>query len=273
MHENTRQGRALPAFQANLSNKDAVEIAVAAALPVITPSGQYPWSYIEKSLSAIKNAFARGALQAAELAASKPIPMILHCPACGLQHIDGPEEADCDGEVVHSQGWSDPPHRSHLCHNPDCKTIWRPADVPTRGVAAIETQGKADTWRPGAAAAAAAGPLEDEASVERAVHEAIERFGTHRFARALTYASELHDGLEKRSHWREHAEPLVRVFALGAYNCPPPGPGRERLREMVSDLMDSIQRNIDSARPESTTMNDTHECANTLDDDGKTITR
>ncbi|WP_208455243.1 DUF3850 domain-containing protein [Burkholderia gladioli] len=80
-----------------------------------------------------------------ELAANpKPIPMLLFCPRCGTQHIDAPEDAECDGEVVHSAGWSNPPHRSHLCHA--CGCIWRPADVATVGVASIKTHGKADTW-------------------------------------------------------------------------------------------------------------------------------
>lgn len=61
------------------------------------------------------------------------IPMILHCPACHAQHIDAPESED----------WTNPPHRSHLCHT--CGHIWRPADVPTTGVAKIETRGKNDS--------------------------------------------------------------------------------------------------------------------------------
>lgn len=61
-----------------------------------------------------------------------PIPMMLHCPRCSIQHVDAP-----DGE------WTNPPHRSHLCHA--CGCIWRPADVPTAGVQSIETRGKADT--------------------------------------------------------------------------------------------------------------------------------
>jgi hypothetical protein len=68
-----------------------------------------------------------------------PIPMILHCPDCGMQHIDKPDEAS---------GWTNPPHRSHKCNNPDCGCIWRPADVFTTGVARIETKGTADTWDP-----------------------------------------------------------------------------------------------------------------------------
>lgn len=77
----------------------------------------------------------------------EPIPMLLHCPQCGAQHVDAPEDADCDGEVVHSAGWGNPPHRSHLCHH--CGCIWRPADVPTTGVKAIATKGKDDTWDQG----------------------------------------------------------------------------------------------------------------------------
>ncbi len=64
-----------------------------------------------------------------------PIDVMLFCPKCGRQHIDAPEP---------ETGWTNPPHKSHLCHG--CGTIWRPADVPTNGVAAIATSGKADTW-------------------------------------------------------------------------------------------------------------------------------
>lgn len=93
---------------------------------------------------------------------ASPIDMVLHCPKCGLQHIDAPEPAirtalDPNGVL----GWPNPPHRSHLCHG--CGHIWRPADVPTNGVRAIKTTGKAD--RPvvaQAAPAAVAGPSEAE---------------------------------------------------------------------------------------------------------------
>lgn len=64
-----------------------------------------------------------------------PIPMVLHCPNCDEQHIDAPEPGT---------DWDNPPHKSHLCHA--CGCIWRPADVPTDGVASIKTRGKADTW-------------------------------------------------------------------------------------------------------------------------------
>jgi hypothetical protein len=68
-----------------------------------------------------------------------PIPMILFCPACGTQHIDEPESP-----IPPSLNWSwtNPPHRSHLCAG--CGHIWRPADVPTEGVAEIATKGTDD---------------------------------------------------------------------------------------------------------------------------------
>lgn len=70
-----------------------------------------------------------------EQADTRPIDMVLHCPACGLQHVDAPDHRTPD--------WNNPPHRSHLCHG--CGHIWRPADVPTNGVQAVQTKGKADS--------------------------------------------------------------------------------------------------------------------------------
>lgn len=61
-----------------------------------------------------------------------PIPMVLHCPMCLVQHVDEP-----------SATWDNPPHRSHQCQN--CGHIWRPADVATTGVPAIETKGQVDS--------------------------------------------------------------------------------------------------------------------------------
>lgn len=66
-----------------------------------------------------------------------PIPLVLHCPSCGLQHIDEPNP---------ERGWDNPPHRSHECQS--CLCVWRPADVATTGVHAVQTKGKADTWTP-----------------------------------------------------------------------------------------------------------------------------
>tara|TARA_B100001105_G_scaffold95218_1_gene75759 strand:- start:1652 stop:2332 length:681 start_codon:yes stop_codon:yes gene_type:complete len=81
--------------------------------------------------------------------ATSPVDMVLHCTACGLQHIDAPETlpmAYAIGATHFSpryKSWDNPPHRSHKCHG--CGHIWRPADVPTNGVAAVKTKGKADS--------------------------------------------------------------------------------------------------------------------------------
>ena len=74
----------------------------------------------------------------------RPIDSVLYCPKCGLQHIDAPDtnyDPHYEGHMV----WTNPPHRSHLCGG--CGYIWRPADVPTNGVAAIKTRGKSDSPR------------------------------------------------------------------------------------------------------------------------------
>lgn len=72
-----------------------------------------------------------------------PINMVLYCPFCGIKHIDGPEAHFHDkGDGIKT--WGNPPHKSHLCHG--CGCIWRPADVPTNGVASTATRGKNDTW-------------------------------------------------------------------------------------------------------------------------------
>lgn len=74
----------------------------------------------------------------------EPIDMVLHCPQCMTQHIDGPDARHY--ENYHPGGltlWTNPPHRSHLCA--ECGHIWRPADVPTNGVAAIKTRGRNDS--------------------------------------------------------------------------------------------------------------------------------
>jgi hypothetical protein len=90
-----------------------------------------------------------------------PIPMVLFCPECGQQHIDKPEPED---------GWENPPHKSHKCVGPNgCGCIWRPADVPTDGVAAIETHGTADTWFAASRQAAPANSPEAASSDEDAV--------------------------------------------------------------------------------------------------------
>lgn len=66
------------------------------------------------------------------IAIQDTIDMVLHCPKCGMQHIDVP-----DGD------WTNPPHKSHLCHG--CAHVWRPADVLTNGVVAVTTAGSKDS--------------------------------------------------------------------------------------------------------------------------------
>jgi hypothetical protein len=71
-----------------------------------------------------------------------PIDMVLHCPQCHTQHIDAPEYPT----AAFPEQWTNPPHRSHRCQA--CNHIWRPADVPTNGVAAVKTKGKDDSPPP-----------------------------------------------------------------------------------------------------------------------------
>lgn len=78
--------------------------------------------------------------------AQKPIPLILHCPSCHVQHIDNIEWSEEGPGGCGPITWNNPPHRSHLCHR--CGTIWRPADVATVGVEKIQTQGKNDVVMP-----------------------------------------------------------------------------------------------------------------------------
>lgn len=88
----------------------------------------------------------------------QPIAVVLHCPRCGVQHIDKEETEDEYTERVNKvilspynklgdrpARWTNPPHKSHLCHV--CKAIWRPAEVYTVGVASVKP-GKNDTWTP-----------------------------------------------------------------------------------------------------------------------------
>jgi hypothetical protein len=69
---------------------------------------------------------------------TESLDVVLPCPRCGTLHIDAP---DLEKE------WTNPPHRSHLCKVEDggCGLIWRPADIPTNGVAAVKTRGENDT--------------------------------------------------------------------------------------------------------------------------------
>lgn len=51
-----------------------------------------------------------------------PIPMMLACPRCHRSHVDKDQ-------------WATYPHRTHRCES--CETEWRPANVPTVGVASL----------------------------------------------------------------------------------------------------------------------------------------
>lgn len=101
---------------------------------------------MNNAITALRNlaVWAKQAADNVEAEKPAPIDMVLHCPQCHEQHIDIPKVIDVqDGGEI---GWTNPPHRSHLCHN--CGCIWRPADVPTNGVAKVTTRGKNDTWEP-----------------------------------------------------------------------------------------------------------------------------
>jgi hypothetical protein len=113
------------------------------SMVLVNPDGPAAADMLEK-LTTLESSPADGDTGA------NPVDMLLYCPKCGIQHVDWPDER--------TPGWSNPPHRSHLCHG--CGCIWRPADVPTNGVAAIATQGKADTWGESNSAAVALTPTE-----------------------------------------------------------------------------------------------------------------
>jgi NTP pyrophosphatase (non-canonical NTP hydrolase) len=85
----------------------------------------------------LKDNWSKAPLKVAEILPA-PIPMLLFCPDCGMQHVDAPEPEN---------DWTNPPHLSHKCHG--CNLVWRPADVPTVGVLKIRTKGKGDSYRPG----------------------------------------------------------------------------------------------------------------------------
>lgn len=82
------------------------------------------------------------------------VNLIFYCPVCATQHIDAPETDEEYAVRLHESSWwelggekperwTNPPHRSHLCHG--CGHIWRPSDTPTNGVAEIVTKGKNDS--------------------------------------------------------------------------------------------------------------------------------
>jgi hypothetical protein len=115
-------------------------------------------------------------IKGAWIISAAPIDMVLHCPCCGVQHVDAPEPAS---------GWANPPHRSHQCHH--CRHVWRPADVATNGVITIATRGGGDS-----ALVAPPAVVLDEASLPWvADHTVIRDAGRH--AVALVIAGDLTD--------------------------------------------------------------------------------
>lgn len=61
-------------------------------------------------------------------AADAPVPIIIHCPKCHLQHIDVDDETGAWATTRH--------HKKHLCKPEDggCGNVWAPANRYTVGV-------------------------------------------------------------------------------------------------------------------------------------------
>lgn len=76
-------------------------------------------------------AYWRQALRDYVVEVRHPLPMILHCPRCYIQHIDVDDESGLWATERH--------HRKHLCKPEDggCGYIWQPTTVYTVGVAAL----------------------------------------------------------------------------------------------------------------------------------------
>ena len=140
--QEVREACALIAQEKTMSDKpteqtvtDALRLAAKSAAPYGT--AMIGASHLNEAADTIDTLLAQLA---------EPIDKVLHCPACGMQHIDAVEELPMPmpgSSFEGSAGWANPPHRSHLCHG--CGHIWRPADVPTNGVEAVKTCGKADS--------------------------------------------------------------------------------------------------------------------------------
>jgi len=82
------------------------------------------------------------------------IDMIIHCPSCGVQHVDEPKPSECkncgtpkyyhDLAVVPEEyrgvcdvfePWLNEPHKKHRCGN--CNLVFKTAGVPTNGVKSL----------------------------------------------------------------------------------------------------------------------------------------
>lgn len=133
MHDAASSPEPLPAGELD---DDTLVMLMLAELHANVPEDQRPMGFCDLSDDQAERA--RKAVAAIKRALSRqpaPVQMLLFCPKCGMKHVDAPDERTPD--------WTNPPHKSHLCHG--CGCIWRPADVPTEGVEAITTIGKADT--------------------------------------------------------------------------------------------------------------------------------
>jgi hypothetical protein len=124
---------------------EEVEALVAEANDFLEEFGHVPRQYDCELIQRLADALS--ALPKGKEGRDEPVKMILFCPACGEQHIDAPEGTGTfdgpDNNIREIMIWTNPPHRSHLCNA--CGHIWRPADVPTEGVASIATAGKNDS--------------------------------------------------------------------------------------------------------------------------------
>lgn len=152
--DHAAQVEALSAAQAGVPSDAMVDAYLQAQRRAVEDADQFRRPNIgglhsntvrEACRAGLKAALAAAPQPSSAPAPAEPIDMVLHCPKCGLQHIDEPEPElgpnfDGSGDALL---WPNPPHRSHLCHG--CGHIWRPADVPTNGVKAVKTKGKADS--------------------------------------------------------------------------------------------------------------------------------
>jgi len=68
-----------------------------------------------------------------------PIPLLLWCPKCGARHID-------------TGAFAEKHHHTHACQT--CGLVWRPAIVPTVGVAFLPGFKNMDPPAPAASSAA-----------------------------------------------------------------------------------------------------------------------
>ncbi|MBR8029206.1 hypothetical protein KDX27_35090 [Burkholderia cenocepacia] len=178
-----------------------------------------------RNREAIEQAIA--ALEHGDLKAA-PIPMLLFCPECGLQHIDAPEQAR-HGE----KAWDNPPHRSHKCRG--CATVWRPADVPTIGVASIQTSGQADNWdRPAHTVAAGAVRTVTIVEVEKSLLRKLLSFAWeldiiwHRDRNEIRRIKlDVRDGVSMAPRLVEQRVDLIREFVATGRNAFSPGGGAD----------------------------------------------